>query len=371
MSRRPAPPPDAIGADHFDGHSARARPVRMWQHGRQLRIDDGAGLRHYPLSAIEWPERRAGGARVAHLPDGGALQAHDVAAFDAFAEAARVGASWISRAQQSWPATAAAVLLLALLVAAGYRVGLPWAADRIAALVPQATAAAIDRDVLDRARDGWLRPSRLPEAQRQAIRDAFDEALRRAYDIDERPRVDLHFHASRLGANAFALPGGAIVLTDELVHQAGGEMPVLVGVLAHEAGHVRHRHGLRLLARASLLTVATTLALGDVGSVMASMPALLGQLAYSRDFERMADRESVRVLHAAGHSPAAMAGFFESRRKAGQDTAGASDRERPTVGPASLSGLLLSTHPPDDERIGFFRAAAGRPAAAPPPPGRP
>lgn len=343
--------PHSIDADHFDGESARARPVRLSLHGGRLRIEGETGRREIPLREIDWPDRQHRAGRLAHLPGGGTLQARDPAAFDVFVDAARVGEGWISRSQRSWRATLVAVALLALALIAGYRWGLPWASDRLAALMPPTLLAALDETVLRAAEGQWLQPSRLPSAQQQALRSALDEAMRSAYPADELPGYRLHFHASRLGPNAFALPGGSIVITDELVHKVDGRLPMLLGVLAHEAGHVRHRHGARLLVRTALLGAATSLAFGDFSGLLAGAPALLGQLAYSRDFEREADQESVRVLRAAGHSPAVMAEFFEILRPPG--------RQEPAGGPAA--GIALSSHPADEERIRFFREAAAGP----------
>jgi Zn-dependent protease with chaperone function len=123
-------------------------------------------------------------------------------------------------------------------------------------------------------------------------------------------------------------------------------------VLAHEVGHVRHRHGMRMLVQFALLGTVTGLAIGDFSSLLAAVPALLGQMAYSRDFEREADAESVRLLRTAGISPDVMVAFFERvdawrRSKAGQ-----------LVGADFDPGIAFSSHPADAERIAFFRAAA-------------
>jgi predicted Zn-dependent protease len=86
--------------------------------------------------------------------------------------------------------------------------------------------------------------------------------------------------------------------------------------------------------------------------VLAGVPALLGQMAYSRDAEREADAESVRLLRAAGLSPAVMVEFFE-RMQAWRD----SDAGR-KLGADIDVGIAFSSHPADAERIAFFRDAA-------------
>jgi len=75
--------------------------------------------------------------------------------------------------------------------------------------------------------------------------------------------------------------------------------------------------------------------------VLAGVPALLAQAAYSRDAEREADAEAARLLHTAGLKPAAMVVLFERMAK---QTAGR------TKMPVSLA-----SHPMDEERAAYFR----------------
>ncbi|HEX6363902.1 MAG TPA: M48 family metallopeptidase, partial [Albitalea sp.] len=192
----------------------------------------------------------------------------------------------------------------------------------------------------------WTQPSALPAPQQAQLRDAWSRALQ-SLPEDERLPHALVFRKSRVGANAFALPGGTIVMTDELVRRVGGDEAILVGVLGHELGHLRHRHGMRMLIQASALGAVVGVLVGDVSSLLASVPAWLGQASYSRQAEREADAEALGLLRAAGVSPLVMVTFFET-----MGAAAGAERASGEV-PA-----VLSTHPPDAERIAFFRAAA-------------
>jgi predicted Zn-dependent protease len=147
-----------------------------------------------------------------------------------------------------------------------------------------------------------------------------------------------------LGANAFALPDGTIVITDELVALLDGHDDTLLGVFGHEYGHVHRRDGMRALARLALVSMATGVALGDFSTVLAGVPALLAQLGYSRDAEREADEMAARVLTASGRRPEVMTVLFE---RLGERRGRAEER----------GGLpiALASHPRDDERVRFFR----------------
>ena len=91
-----------------------------------------------------------------------------------------------------------------------------------------------------------------------------------------------------------------------------GNDDAVLGVLAHEFGHVRLRHAMRQLVQVSAVGFAVSVAFGDYGTLIGSAPVLLATLGYSRDAEREADAESVRLMRAVGISPRVMVGFFEA-----------------------------------------------------------
>lgn len=341
-----------MNAEYFDGRSARPHPVRLALQGGTLHIaGDGLAL-DVPAAHVDWPERRRHGPRVAHLLDGASLYCSDGPGWDAWLRAAGRGEPLVVRLQQSWRATLAAVLALLLIGGAAYLWGLPLAARGIVALLPweldQRLGAAALASLQERR---LLQPSALPAARQARLRSGFAQALVRACTDQDCPPHTLHvMKGGRLGANALALPGGAIVITDELLALLDGQDAVVLGVLAHEYGHVRQRHGLRALVQLSLLGAVTGLTVGDFSSVLAGVPALLGQLGYARDAEREADDESIRVLRANGASPQVMLLLFE-RLAAQRQTPGDDDAAEP--------GIALATHPADAERMQRFRDAAG------------
>jgi Zn-dependent protease with chaperone function len=371
--------PYALHAEYFNGHTSRPHTVRLRVTGDRLHVAGPGVALEVPLRDVQWPESTGGsgpeaGSRVAHLKGGGSLHCADGAGWDAWARASGLSEPLVVKLQRSWAWTLSACGVLVAIMAAGYLWGVPLAVQGVLAFTPQALDRSVGELALQQMVEPMLAPSTLPPAQQQRLHAAFAQAVQQAYPADERPAYELRFHAARdkrLGPNAFALPGGFVVMTDELVKLVEGDEAVIVGVLAHELGHVRHRHGMHALARGALLTVATSAALGDVSSLMAALPALLGQLGYSRDFERQADQEAVRVLRAAGHSPAVMVSFFEkigNVRRGEPATAGSPPASSPQAArpdPAAHDAqperdppLAFSTHPADAERIRFFQAAA-------------
>lgn len=376
-------PPPILQADYFDGHSAQARPVRLQvkvqaqeqgpartQAGRRvLHIDgDGIALR-IPVRQVSWPERQRHGARQAYLRPHGMLSHADPAAWDAWADASGVRTSLLVHAMQSWRGALLAALLLLAVLWGSWHWGVPAAGRGIVALLPASVDAQVGEVGLASLDRDWLRPSRLSAAQQAAVRGHWDAALARWAATPGAPPVppwQLQFRrmpappgtarpaggAGGTGeaaeaaeaapglANALALPGGTLVVTDALVQLLADRPDVLVGVLGHELGHVQHRHGMRALVQAGLLAAGSALLIGDVSQVLAAVPVLLGQAAYSRRFEFEADAQAAAMLRANGHDPAVFGLLFERLRQAAP-----ADAEAPAW------GIGLASHPPDAERL--------------------
>jgi predicted Zn-dependent protease len=346
-----------IDASYFDGRSARPQAVRLSLEGDQLvawpREDDAAAAGaawRWPLAQVRWPERTRHGRRVLHLADGGQLDIADAAAFDAWRaehrHVAGLGEGWVVRAQQHWRATLTALVLLVAVLVAGYRWGVPLAADAVVAAVPLHVDRLVGETAFENLRGRWLEPSKLPEARQQALREQFASALAATLPAAEQRPWTVHFAGGKaLGPNAFALPDGSIVITDQMVALLEGHDDALVGIFGHEYGHVHLRHGMRALARFTLISTATSVAIGDFSTVLAGVPALLAQLGYSRDAEREADEYGARLLVASGRKPEAMVVLFERLGDRGG---------KASTGRAELP-IALASHPLDEERIRFFR----------------
>jgi Zn-dependent protease with chaperone function len=347
----------ALDARFFDGRSSRPHAARLHVQGDLLTIAPAPGEAFealtVPLAHVRWPERTRHGGRIAQLPQGASVQALDVAAWDEWAAQQGRADSWVVRAQQNWRGVAIAFVLLLAATAAMYQWGLPWVARGVTAAVPLRVDALIGEEVLASVDHSLLQPSALPPAEQERIRRAFARMVQAAHPEDA-PAWKLEFRRGRdkqLGPNALALPGGTIILTDELVRLMPGNDEAVLGVLGHEFGHVRLRHAMRQLVQVSAVGFAVSVAFGDYGTLIGSAPVLLATLGYSRDAEREADAESVRLMRAVGISPRTMVGFFEAieRWRGEQKRAGLDD---------DTIGLAFSSHPATAERIAFFREAA-------------
>ncbi|MGC1270355.1 MAG: M48 family metalloprotease [Croceibacterium sp.] len=123
--------------------------------------------------------------------------------------------------------------------------------------------------------------------------------------------------------NAFAVPGGYVYVTRQLVTLMNNEAE-LAGVLGHEVGHVAARHSARRQQNAQRNQILGVLgqvlsgvllgdsALGRTASELASTAPQLATLSYSRGQELEADQLGVQYLSRAGYDPRAMATVLTS-----------------------------------------------------------
>lgn len=315
----------------------------------ELRFDRGVlhlaadGPPHPLPPGFRVNDRVNGVARALTLPDGARFVTTDDAGFSALLAAAGhrnrgTVMTWLERRSWGTIAVLGAVTVALLL---GLRLAIPalshWAAHQI----PPALEREIGNGSLITLDHAVLSPSALSAEDRQRITAVFTR-LRTAADLP--PEITLEFRqGNRLGANAVALPGGPVVLTDELVALIPQEA-ALAGVLAHELGHLEARHSLQQMIRSTLWLVAVTLYIGDdagLSDLLSGSTMALIDSGYSRDDERDADAYAMTLAQRAGFDPQGLAEAFDALRTAcGQDCDGSS---------------LLSSHPGLSERIEKIR----------------
>lgn len=195
----------------------------------------------------------------------------------------------------------------------------------------------------------------LPDEKAKALLEPLVQPL---LDANTDQRFTFNFHISRDDeVNAFALPGGQVVINSGLILKAQGA-PELLGVVAHEMAHVTQQHGIRNIMGTAGIYLTVNALLGDMTGLLAliadAAPFLINQ-TYSRSFESEADREGVALLHRAQIDPQGLVTFFETLKqeeeKKLKELAGEDNSE---LAKSTLS--LLSTHPTTDDRITQLRA---------------
>jgi predicted Zn-dependent protease len=138
--------------------------------------------------------------------------------------------------------------------------------------------------------------------------------------------------------NAFATPGGHIIIYDTLLNQI--ENPnELAALLSHEATHIKFRHSLRALSSDLSRSIFLSIIFHDrnsVSTVLAQNANMLNSLSFSRKMERVADEGAIRILLNNNFDPDGMVQLLNLLKR--------QDKNNGNL-------TYLSTHPATDERI--------------------
>jgi Zn-dependent protease with chaperone function len=282
----------------FDGNSSRRRTVSLVL-GEALEIrEDGTASVFWAYDGVRQADSPSGMLRVNCLsaPPLARLDIRDVGLAAALtARCQRLHESRLDgRATLKivgWSLAAVISLVLVVMFA------IPFAADRLAPMVPQ----ALERRLGDAA-----------AAQIKAIfggkschaadgQKAFDKLVG---TLREAAGLDTNVASSVVATpvpNALALPGGQMLLFSGLIDKADNPDEI-AGVLAHELGHLKHRDNLRNMIHDGSTSFLIGLLFGDVtgsGAVIFAARTLMSS-SYSRDVEQSADTFSIDVMGKLG-----------------------------------------------------------------------
>ena len=329
----------------YDGKTSARNAVRVRGYARSLYITGDGFKLEVPLAQVRVEPPIAGTRRILHLPGGAQLQTDDDDAVRAsFPQANRLE-TWVHALEARWPYALAAVAVAVAFSGWCIVYGLPLAASLAAEHVPLGIEVALGEQTLASLDKSVCEKSEIDAAARER---ANRDLAKLSAGLDDGYSYRLAFRACKgMGANAFALPGGTIVITDDLVRLAENDAQI-TAVLAHEIGHVRHRHGVRLAVQAAGLAALIATLAGDAVSVTGlavTLPTALLQSGYSRHFEEEADTYAFQRLKEIGSSPKYFAQILE-RMEAQRSKAAGGKAERRGRGFG-----YLSTHPATAARI--------------------
>jgi Zn-dependent protease with chaperone function len=331
-----------LHAHYFDGRSTRLRVVSLSTDGADLIVaGEDLDLR-IPFADLKVDERLGRAPRRLRFKDGAFCEVQDLDALDALLSSVGHRDTWVDRLQRHARFVLFACVACALLAAAAYRWALPWAAAQAAQLLPPAVIKELSVNTANLLDGAIFKPTKIAADRQLALSSKF-HALR----LPEGGNPDslLLFRLSpQLGANAFTLPDGTIILLDDLITLLGDDKQILA-VLAHELGHVRGRDSLQLMLRTSAVGAFWTFYVGDISSLLAAAPAAVLQAKYSQDLERQADEYAAALLRYNGMSPALLAEALDKLAKSK---------------PGAATSGFLSSHPSTDQRMRYLRQLAVR-----------
>jgi hypothetical protein len=335
-------------AVYFDGMTSRRRAVTLI-FGQQLELHDASGIAAvWPYAEIRRADSPPGALRITCV-DAPVLARLEIRDADMAAELLSRCPRLVDNAPGrggvgaiiGW-SLAAAVSIVAVVM-----FGVPFAADRLAPLVPQSLERKVG-DVAEKQIGVMFGGRTCNEPAGQAAFAKLTSVVSEAAGLDASSiRAEV---LSTSIPNAFALPGGKVYLFSGLLARA--ENPdEIAGTLAHEFGHLKHRDSIRNLIYSGGSSFLIGLLFGDItgsGAFIFTSRALV-TASYSRDAERNADTFSIDVMHRLGRSPKALGELLN--RVTGKEV----DK--------SLS--ILASHPLTEERLKRMKEE-DRPVTGPP-----
>ena len=226
---------------------------------------------------------------------------------------------------------------VAVLVTA-YLLLVPWLSEKLAAKVAPSTEQSLG----DAVYDAMGLSAQEDKRSTLLLNDFFS-----AMDISTPYSIRISVVNSEV-VNAFALPGGRIVVYTALLRQVNS-YPELAALLSHEFTHVNNKHSTKSIFRRLGSKVFLGLLFGRFGSVtsvLVNHADDLKSLKYSRRLEKEADMGGLELLLARGIDPNGFVDLFTHLNAAA---------------PASALPEFLASHPDIDNRITYIReAAAGK-----------
>lgn len=248
---------------------------------------------------------------------------------------------WIDRAIASnGAALTCAALLLALPVLL-----LVYALPALAGWLPDQIPVQSEQPLGDyalRSHPLFAKASQLPLVQRQHLEQRVAALAHQA----GLPSVRVVFRDAP--AQAAALPGNLVVLTDGMVHQLARD-ELIDAVVAHELGHLHHRHHLRQMIGREL-AVALALRLNGQEGAAVRTGTVIADLAlrphFSREAERQADAYAFALLRARGQSPLLLGQALQQFEAEGEARG------------AHAHARYTASHPQTAERLEQARRAA-------------
>jgi len=294
-------------ARFFDGRISKAQTVRIEIFGSTLLIcsDDGDEVGRWPLAEIrdENASVRVGEVNLSISTDNPArLITEDVIFVEELIRRCPDLRKKRAGAPGWWRPIAAVAAVAIVSVGLFFAVGLPGIASFVANILPTETRQKIGLTVEDQMIRAFSKQDNRDDAVCKS--SMGQKALEKIIGQLDSVTGNLEFPISVIvikskTANAFALPGGRMIVTSALINRAKSAN-ALAGVLAHEIGHIEEKHPTRLFVSNLGIAAILSLAFGDVtgGTVLASAGQLVLGAAYSRDFERTADSRAIEIMSA-------------------------------------------------------------------------
>lgn len=345
----------------FDGKNADKLPVNLIveENGKAYLANKPGST--FAFSKIAVSPRIGDTVRFLTLPDGRLFETTNNDAIDQLS-LLHTTSKHSQIHFDSWILKSVVLSVVLLLTWAAISIGFPALTYKIAMQVPEEMLIESGQQAMEDLEKGPFTKSALKKKQQKKITALFKELLPAGHD---KLAYKLHFRSSeKIGPNAFALPSGDIIITDDLIKLSTNDDEIK-SILLHEIAHVELRHGIQSTIKTSTLLLLVVAVTGDVTSlstVLLGVPALLLDSSYNRKMEWEADTYSLNRMKELKIDPVVFANILEKmvkshlNKKPVNKKTGNGKSEEDEYN--DHSDGYWSTHPPSKERIERMKAAS-------------
>lgn len=240
----------------------------------------------------------------------------------------------VHKIEGSWRWITVSFVVMLLTVVVTFKWGIPTAAYYIAMQLPDQTLNKIG-DQAQTFIENQTDKTQLSPQRQQQIQKLYQQHIQ----TNQSATLVFRQGGDFIAANALAIPNNTIILTDELVNLAQNDNELL-GVLAHEQGHLDEKHSLQQALQSLGISILYVAMSGDASDILGGLPLAVISSKYSQKFELQADQYAIQQLKQQNISPKYLADFLQ--RLAQDDDKESSD--------------FLQSHPATAKRIAQIQA---------------
>jgi len=365
-----------ISGFYFDGKTSdKKRCTLQYDEQGYIRFTD-IDVARVHIDSIQISSRLANTPRYLNFPDGSLFETTDNDAVDKlvaiFKPSFLNGVLHGLESAKIWVITSVSVVILFGWLLIQY--GIPHFSKEVANMLPTEASQYMGQGVLEIMDENWFKETKLSINKQDELRLLFSQLLD---NIEDSNHYKLEFRfGGPIQANAFALPNGTIVFTDELINLAENNLEI-ASIMLHEAGHVKHHHSLRSTIQQFSLAMFVMVVSGDVStssSIVSAIPLMLVESGYSQKMESEADsfsldymlKHNINPIHFVAIMEKLEASYSDSYDDCMEDSKEdlkqndclkeAVEKKKKSIDGKNLTDYF-STHPNMQKRIDKFRKA--------------
>ncbi len=298
---------------YYDGRTSEKKDALLYcKHNGLIGFAD-IDVTETPFNSVEISSRIGNTPRYLTFPDGSQFETSDNDAIDKIVRsfATSVFQGLIHKLESAKSFVLFTVISVIVFGWLFIQYGIPYVSKEIAERLPEEASQYMGQGVLDIMDEQWFSETQLSSKKQTELQQLFNDLKTK---IDGSHYYKLVFRSGgSIGANAFALPDGSIVFTDELINLTDDNLDI-AAIMLHEIGHLKNHHSLRATIQQSGLAIFIIAITGDVSTsstIITAIPFMLVKSGFSQGMETEADSYVLNYMQKYNIDPEHFANMME------------------------------------------------------------